>query len=308
MARFVGHDRELVYQREGRVLSVAHISDVIYRSSDELIESNVWMEVLMGREPQWGLLRGMSQGVRLDRFRASLMRIVGGQRTQWHGSGGWPEMGEMFPEPSDTSIYLNLVGELDLDTQGAEFRVQPNDILTINAVVYKYANPGFNDGFFWTFMTHGDSKASSRHRTPSTSEPWAGDPKATWMSGSHPYYDSEPSHLPATPERISLVKWDDLRRKEIAWFGDAGHYWGAYPTVGEGVHVRALRLPAGTVAELDEWADERLLLGSSTGAIEVTANSRTYRLGLRDLLAIPASTAVSCRNHNSDDAMIFEAW
>jgi hypothetical protein len=38
---------------EGWVLSVAHISEVIYRSSDELIESNVWMEVLMGREPQW---------------------------------------------------------------------------------------------------------------------------------------------------------------------------------------------------------------------------------------------------------------
>ena len=119
----------------------------------ELAEQAKWL----GPDVEWGSLRAGVSAWSLPGMSVSLMRMPGGQRAPWHGSGGWPETGRPFPDADHNSVYVVVRGEVDFLAGDQVLRARAGDFIPINAVVYAYANPGLEDVLFWCLLCRHDT-------------------------------------------------------------------------------------------------------------------------------------------------------
>jgi quercetin dioxygenase-like cupin family protein len=269
---------------------------VIYRDMSELARNPRWLPLNTG----WGSFRATHGPIRGQRVRAGLVRMPPAQRSPWHGSGGWPELGQPFPPVGWGCFFVCISGEVDFYAGGREFQLRENDVLKINAVVYSYANPGESDVWFWTVHpldNPPDAEAKG--------ETWEGDPSASGTLGSHPYYDEEPSHRPGVLDRISLVSWDNYRRLQIAWQGQWGALGGYYPEVSVGLHGRMLRIPAAQAFEIQPKT-ETLFLGTGSSPAELKTDFRVRSIELGAAAIVPAGLRVTLANPHGTDSLIYE--
>jgi hypothetical protein len=237
-------------------------------------------------------------------MRIGLVRMPPAQRAPWHGSGGWPELGEPFPALNDGCFFVNLVGEVDFLAGGKSFAMVPNDVLVINAVVYSYVNPGETDTFFWTLHPR---SFDYRNGASAGGEIWEADPAAEEMNGSHPYYGySEPAPRPDVLDRIRVVRWEDTRRQEIDWQGEWGSHWGAYPMLRNGLHGRIIRVPSGQVSKPQSLERETVYLGLGSTPVEIVHGTEHYPLVATDAFVAPEGDSIQLANAGSADAIVFE--
>jgi hypothetical protein len=283
---------------------VTDADEPIYRRGEELLRDPMWLEANTG----WGSHRLSYPAIQSSELTARLLRMPAGQRSPWHGSAGWPELGAPFPPVGDGCIFFNVEGEVEFFAGGSSFLMKPCDMLLINAVVYSYQNPGFSDVLFWTLQPNRSATMESISKAPHAGHVWQGDPLATRMIGSHPYYDSEPSHSLEDLDRISVIHWDDYRRAEIAWHGEWGSHWGTYPLLGAEVQGRMIRVPAGQRVQRNELPHEVLFLGTRYGSLDFHIERSVCPLGIRDALVVPAKQSFKCVNVGSDEALVFEVW
>lgn len=254
----------------------------------------------------WGSHRATFPPIRTAELVARLMWMPAGQQSPWHGSGGWPELGQPFPPLGDGSIFLNVEGEVEFLAGGASFEMEPKDVLLVNAVVYSYRNTSLANCLFWTVQP--DRHGTGAGGGEDGGAVWEGDPAASAMSGSHPYYDAEPPPAPDALDRMSIVRWRDYRRDEITWHGEWGSHWGAYPVIEAGVRGRMVRIPAGQRTAPRTAGHDVLFLGVDDGAVEVELGAEPAPVGTRDALLVPAGLPFSCLNPGTRDALVFEVW
>lgn len=277
-------------------------AQVDHRRGEDLVREATWLPMNSG----WGSHRASFPPIRTDDLVARLMWMPPGQRSPWHGSGGWPELGQPFPPLSDGAIFVNVEGQVAFEAGGATFDLEPNDVLVVNAVVYSYYNASLCDSLFWTIQPRRDRPHPANAATPGGEPVWQGDAHASAMSGSHPYYDSEPPPASDALERMRALHWADYRRQAIDWHGDWGAHWGAYPLVEAGVRGRMLRVPAGQHTDSISAELDTLLLGIGADAVDVVVGDRHCGLASRDALLVPAGIPFSILNPGLCDALCFE--
>jgi mannose-6-phosphate isomerase-like protein (cupin superfamily) len=181
-------------------------------------------------------------------------------------------------------------------------------MLPINAVVYSYANRGFSENFF--FCLGGESVRKARGGAPGSGAPWHGDPNADEMLGSHPYYRQEPAHSPSPDEqkRVSLVRWEEYRRRDIEWFGSWGSHWGAHPFIETGHRVRIVRLPTSQVSEKRKLEHEAIYVGVDEQDVEFEIGSSIFGLRKLDAVVVPPSVPFRFRNIGTREVIFVELW
>ena len=278
-------------------------NQAIYAQSAELLRHPNWLDVNSG----WGSFRASHPAVQSDEVRGALFRLPSGQRSPWHGASGWPKIGNKFPGLGAGAIYLAVGGEIDFAAGGAVFPMRPRDMVIVNAVVYRYANVGFEDAFFWTLRNRTEGLGPNAAIPPS-SRTWEGDPTAKQIVGNdQPYYgNSEPEHFPEELQRMIHVRWDDYRRQPIEWHGEWGRIWGAYPSVDADVSARFLRIPSGQVAEVGAQARDSLLIGVDEPPIAVLVDGQQMSLGPNDAILVPKDVRFQLINPNLREAVVFQ--
>jgi len=270
----------------------------------DLLETASWI----GPSPSWGSLRAAAPAFKLEGMGVTLIRILPGQRTPWHGSGGWPEYGCQFPAVGDGSVYICVEGEVDFFAGANQFHLQPRDLLPINAVVYQYSNPGLVDCYFWCLVKRHSEGAGGAESASNSPSRWDGDPLASYCLGSHPYYDSKPTHMDPEPGRIYQVPWSEYRHEEVTWTGDREGQVGYYPPHAGGVSVRALRIPRNSESSLGEFSYGRVLLGLQEEPVELDTGEAVVSLVSGSAVAVPPGHIVRCSNRGARDVVLFEAW
>ena len=280
------------------------MSTPIFEPAAEILQEPEWL-VNSG----WGTHRAGHRRLSSSQLAVRLFRMPGGQRAPWHGSGGWPEMDEPFPPVGADSIYLAVSGEVDFHAGGREFRMRPFDMLLINAVVYSYFNPGFEDARFWVLNRRGvDWSRQPAAYGESEMVRWRGDPSAPLMVGSHPYYDAEPPPQPDALQRIRLRPWEEYRRSPITWTGEWGSTWGAYPFVDVALKARFLRVPAGQVAHREGAQHDITFIGVTDTPLSVDIDGQNYSVSREDVLMVPPGSDFKLVNPGEGEVLLFELW
>jgi hypothetical protein len=280
------------------------VEQSVFHSGSGILSSPKWLDA----ESAYGKRRATHPRVAASGLSAGLVRMVGGQRSPWHGSGGWPEFGRSFPPLNAGGIFYLLEGELDFRAYGCNYVMTTMDTLLVNAVIYSYSNPGFVDALMWNIEDH------PAHEAPITAMDgpvWTGDPAADGHIGSHPYYDGEPEDggiavVPDARERVSLICWHDVRHSEITWCGEDGTYWGAYPAIEVGFRARHLRVPPRQAAHLDQTPAGRMLFNIDSSKLEVSVDGKSHALGRADVITPSAGAEVVCANPGLADALLLE--
>jgi hypothetical protein len=276
-------------------------SELIYRRRGQLLDDPKWHPI----GNTWGSLRATHPPVGSEALRGLLVRMPPGQRSPWHGSGGWPELGEPFPVPGGGGMFFATQGEIDFYAAGTSFFMKELDILLVNAIRYSYANPGSIDATFWTLHPQ-HARTDPAPAVASGTEIWTGDRQASQMRGSHPYYDAEPPHSDDELRRIALVPWDSYRRTAIKWHGGPGSYWGAHPFLRVGIHARMVRVPAQQTSETMQLSHDALFLGTGTNPALFTVEGEMHPLGANDALLVPGHTVLQFANPSSTEILFLE--
>ena len=278
-------------------------SGLVYVKGADLLRDPHWLAQNSG----WGSQRAGHAPVQGDEMRGVLMRMPPGQRSPWHGASGWPNLGKPFPGIGAGAIYLAVAGEVDFMAGGTAFPMCARDMLIVNAVVYSYANVGFTDALFWTLRNKVQGLGPGGKTAPSA-RIWDGDDTAEALIGSdQPYYGvNEPSHTSDELDRMTLIRWDEYRRRPIEWHGPWGHTWGAYPSVDADVSGRYLRIPPGQSAELKGASGETFLIGVEQSPLFLRVDGDVQPLALHDAAVIPAGTDYLLVNPERADVVVFE--
>lgn len=266
----------------------------------DILANPQWNRVNTG----WGTLRASHSAIVTENLRANLLRVPGGQRAPWHGSGGWPEFGEAFPPVDRGMIYFLTMGEVDFDGYDTNLRMKEHDFLKISATIYSYTNSELDEARFWCLGVWPDRADGMGERV------WSGDEHADTMMGSHPYYLEEPKHLsemiPDARERMSIVRWDDYKRSKIEWHGSWGSNWGAYPFVEAGVRARVLRIPPAQIARRPSMPHDALFIGIDGGSLQLSVRDTVCDLSPYDVLAVPSTEDIVMVNMDKREVLVLE--
>lgn len=105
-----------------------------------------------------------------------------------------------------------------------------------------------------------------------------------------------------------LLKWKDYRRN-LAWDPSSTDSWGShratYPKIeADYLTGQMVLLPSAQGIAPESKTDAAIFVGAK-GTVEVTVDNRTFLIGPRDVLAIPAETAYQYANVDLDAALLF---
>lgn len=255
----------------------------------------------------WGSFRAVYERISVGNLSANLVRMPGGQRSPWHGSGGWPELGEPFAPLGEGGIFFGMTGTVAFDTLGRTFLLRPRDMLLVNAAVYSYFNAGTKDAFFWVLRGRGERHPVALNAPASEADLWQGDPLAARMVGSHPYYDSEPLHvrdiLPDADARVSLAAWSNYKRSPIEWSGAWGSTVGRYPHVEVGFSAQMLRWLPGQSCEPQVAATDTMLFGVRGKSLRVAIDGASHKLRRYDAITLVSGATYRYTNLGSGAAL-----
>src|SRR5258706_15040076 len=94
--------------------------------------SPVWHEENTG----WGSQRAMFPKIPTQStdLRMDYILMPSGQRSPWHGSGGWPRLGDPFPPLGYGFVFPLFEGEVEWSVGGEVFSLKPLDMIVLNVV------------------------------------------------------------------------------------------------------------------------------------------------------------------------------